>query len=87
MVAVEGATAIPGDGARPTETERARPTLPGARQNPETTRARGSWRGHEGNHQEVFSRLAATGQAATKNSFTNGEVPCSASVRTSAAMR
>src|SRR6266446_2108671 len=42
MVAVEGATTIPGDGAGPTETERARPTLPGARQKPETTRARGS---------------------------------------------
>src|SRR5580692_1553734 len=42
MVAVEGAATIPGDKGWPTETERARPALPGARQEPETTRARGS---------------------------------------------
>src|SRR6266853_2067257 len=42
MVAVEGAATIPGDGAGPAETERAKPALPGTRQKPETTRARGS---------------------------------------------
>jgi hypothetical protein len=42
MVAVEGAATIPGDGGGPTETERAKPALPGAGQKPETTRARGS---------------------------------------------
>ena len=42
LVAVEGAATIPGDGGRPTETERPKPTLSGADQKPETTRARGS---------------------------------------------
>ena len=42
MVAVEGAAKIPGDGGGQAETERAKPALPGARQKPETTRARGS---------------------------------------------
>jgi hypothetical protein len=41
MVTVEGAATIPRDGAGPAETERARPALPGARQKPETTTARG----------------------------------------------
>ena len=39
MVAVEGAATIPGNGAGPTETERAKPALPGARQKPETTQS------------------------------------------------
>jgi hypothetical protein len=42
MVAVEGATTISGDGTGQTATERPKPALPGARQKPETTRARGS---------------------------------------------
>jgi hypothetical protein len=42
MVAVEGAAALPDDGAGPTETKRPEPALPGARQEPETGRARGS---------------------------------------------
>src|SRR3977135_2768769 len=42
MVAVEGAATIPGHHSGQTETEWAKPALPGARQKPETTRARGS---------------------------------------------
>jgi hypothetical protein len=42
MVAVEGAATIPGDKGGPTEKERARPALPGAREKPETARTRGS---------------------------------------------
>ena len=42
MVAVEGAETIPGDGTGPAETEWAKPALPGARQEPQTTRAGGS---------------------------------------------
>ena len=42
MVALESPRDISGDGGVPTETERAKPALPGARQKPETTRARGS---------------------------------------------
>ena len=42
MVALEGAATIPGDEGRQAETERAKPALPGAREKPETTRARGS---------------------------------------------
>src|SRR5580700_7169300 len=42
VVAVEGAATIPSDGAGSAETERAKPTLPGTRQKPETTGARGS---------------------------------------------
>src|SRR6266568_1872916 len=42
MVAVEGAATIPGDSTGPAETEQAKRALPGARQKPETTGARGS---------------------------------------------
>src|ERR1700734_3864032 len=38
MVTVEGATTLSGDGGGPTETERAKPTLSGARQESDTTR-------------------------------------------------
>src|ERR1700688_2881832 len=48
--AMEGAAAIPGDDGGPTGTERPKPTLPGACPEPETPRARCSWRGREGNH-------------------------------------
>ena len=50
MVAVEGAATIPGDDGGHTETEQPKPALPGAGAEPETTRARGSWRGREGHH-------------------------------------
>jgi len=36
MGALEGAAAIPGNGGRPGETQRAKPTLSGADQKPET---------------------------------------------------
>jgi len=42
MVALEGAATIPGDEGGQAETEWAKPVLPGARQRPETSRARGS---------------------------------------------
>jgi hypothetical protein len=42
VVAVKGAATIPGDKGGPAEAERAKPMLPGARQEPESTRARGS---------------------------------------------
>ncbi len=42
MVALEGATTIPGDKGGQAETEPPEPVLPGARQEPETSRARGS---------------------------------------------
>src|SRR6266849_2256564 len=42
MVAMEGAATVPGEGSGPAETERPEPTLPGARQKPETSRARRS---------------------------------------------
>ena len=41
MVAVEGAGEIPGDEGGATETERSKPTLPGAGQKPETRTAKG----------------------------------------------
>jgi len=88
MVAMEGTAAIPGDEGGPTETERAKCALPGAGPPPETSRARGSWRGREGHHyKRVFSMIRATGQAATKGSCASGEVPCNASVRTRAGVR
>src|SRR5712692_4569741 len=40
MVALESPREISGDDGGPTETERRKPTLPGAHQKPETTRAR-----------------------------------------------
>jgi hypothetical protein len=42
MVAVEGPATLPGDGTGPAEAERAKPALPGAGQEAETTRARDS---------------------------------------------
>ena len=42
MVTMEGATTLSGDDGRPTEAERAKPALPGARQESDTTRTRGS---------------------------------------------
>jgi hypothetical protein len=41
VVAVEGPTTLPGNGGRPTETEWAKPALPGTGQKPETAGARG----------------------------------------------
>jgi hypothetical protein len=48
MVALEGAGKIPGDQGLQAATEGSKPTLPGAREKPESTRARGSSRGREG---------------------------------------
>jgi hypothetical protein len=87
MVAVEGAATIPGDGGGQAETEWPKPALPRAGPQPETPRARGSWRGREGNHSELFSSLVATGQAATRDSCASGAVPCNASARRRAGMR
>jgi hypothetical protein len=88
MVAVEGAATISGDKGGPTEKERARAALPGARQKPETTRARGSKRPREGNHYRTFfSIIAATGRAAMSDSSISGEVPYNASARTPAGAR
>jgi len=42
MVTVENAATIPGDDGRQAAAERAKPTLPRARQEPETIRATGS---------------------------------------------
>src|ERR1700674_4956778 len=42
MVALESPREISGDDGGPAETERAKPALPGARQKPETIKARGS---------------------------------------------
>jgi hypothetical protein len=65
MVALEGAGKIPGDQGLQAATERSKPTLPGAREKPETARARGSFRGREGHHYRTFfSTIRATGQAA-----------------------
>ena len=82
MVAPESPRKIPGNGGGPTKTERAKPALPRARQEPETTRASGSSRPCEGNHYGTFfSIIAATGRAATSTSRPSGEVPCSVFVR------
>ena len=88
VVASEGAADLPGDHGGPAETEGPKPALPGAGAEPPTTRARSSWRGSEGNHsRRFFSNIAATGQAARRDSRASGEVPCNASVRTRAGVR
>ena len=88
MVALEGPGKIPGDQGRPAATQRSKPALPGAREKPETARARGSSRGREGHHYRTFfSAMAATGLAAMRDSRRSGEVPCSTSVRPSADAR
>jgi hypothetical protein len=82
MVALEGPAPIPCNRSGPAETERPKPTLPGTRQKPETTRARGRWRGSEGNHyRRIFSGIPATGRAATNDSYGSGDLLCSVSAR------
>ena len=88
MVTLEGAATIPGDEGGQAETEQPEPVLPGARQKPENTRARGSYRGREGNHYGTFfSTILVTGRAATKDSCGRGEVPYNASVPMPAGVR
>jgi hypothetical protein len=41
VVALEGSAAIPGDGCRQGETQRAKPVLPAAGENPGSIRSRG----------------------------------------------
>jgi hypothetical protein len=88
MVALEGAGKIPGDQGLQTATERSKPTLPGAREKPETSRARGRSRGREGHrYRTFFSTVRATGLAATWGSSVCGEVLYNASARTTAGAR
>ena len=88
MVALEGPGKIPGDQGRQAATERSKPALPGAREKPETARARGSSRGREGHHYRTFfSTIRATGLAATWDSCVRGEVLYNASARTTAGER
>jgi len=88
MVAMESPRKVSADGGGPAETERSKPPLPGKGQEPESSRARGSYRAGEGNHyQAVFSIKSATGPAATRGSHKHGEVPYSDSVRTHAGER
>jgi hypothetical protein len=85
MVALEGAGKIPGDQGLQAATEGSKPTLPGAREKPESTRARGSSRGREGHrYRTFFSAIRATGLAATWGSCVHGEVLYNASARTTA---
>ena len=88
MVALEGAGKIPCDQGRQAATERSKPALPGARQEPETPWARGSSRGREGHHYRTFfSTIRVTGPAATWDSCVHGEVLYNASARQSAGER
>ena len=88
MVALEGAGKIPCDQGLQAATERSKPTLPGAREKPETARARGSSGGREGHHYRTFfSAMAATGLAAMRDSLRSDEVPYNASARTTAGKR
>ena len=88
MVAVEGATTIPGDDGGQRETERPERALSGASPAPETARAGSSWRRREGNHYRTFSSIiAVTDPAATRGSSASGEVPYSTSVRRPAGER
>jgi hypothetical protein len=67
---------------RARETERSKPALPGARQKPETIGIRGvDDPARVITTRIFFSIIAATGQAATRDSHVSGEVPCNASVR------
>jgi len=85
MVALEGAGKISDDQGLQAATERSKPTLPGACEKPETTRARGSSRGREGHHYRTFfSTIRATGLAATWGSCVHDEVLYNASARTTA---
>ena len=88
MVAKEGSGKIPGYGCGQPESERAKPPLPGSRQNPETTRKRSRSRDREGHHYRTFfSMPVATGPAAMKGSCGSGEVRCKGSVRKRAGVR
>jgi len=88
MVAMEGAGKIPGYGRGQPESERAKPPLPGTRQDPETTGKRSRSRDREGHHYRTFfSMPVATGPAAMKDSCGNREVRCKGSAHTRAGVR
>ena len=88
MVALEGPAKIPDHRRRQTETERAKPAVPGESQKPETSRAGRSRSGRrEGNHQRFFSTTVATAPAAMKDSFASHGRRCNDSARTSAGAR
>jgi hypothetical protein len=88
MVALEGTGKIPGDQGLQAASERSKPTLPGAREKPETVRVRSSSRGREGHpYRTFFSTIRATGLAATWDSCARGEVLYNASARTTAGER
>ena len=87
MVAVEGPGELSGHGDGQTETQRAKPALPGARQEPKTTSRRSRSGRREGNHSEVFSTLVVTGLAATRGSCVSGARRRNTSARTSAGVR
>jgi hypothetical protein len=88
MVALEGAAKIPCDEGLQAAAERSKPPLPGAREKPETGRARRSSRGREGHHYGTFfSTIRATGRAAMWDSSVGGEVLYNASARQSAGER
>jgi hypothetical protein len=88
MVALEGAGKISGNQGLQAATERSKPTLPGAREKPETARARGSSGGCEGHpYRTLFSTIRVTGLAVMRGSSTSGEVLYNASARTTAGER
>src|ERR1039457_5496454 len=68
LVAVEGPGEIPGHRDRQTETQRAKPALSGARQEPKTAGRRSRSRRREGNPYRVFLTPVVTGPAGTRGS-------------------
>jgi hypothetical protein len=87
VVAVEGAGELPGHGGGQRETQRAKPTIPAARQESKTTDRRSRSGRREGNHSEVFSMPVATGLAATPDSCASGARRRNTSARRNAGMR
>jgi hypothetical protein len=82
MVALEGPAELSGNQGGQTETQRAEPALPRARQKSPTNKgARSVCGGCEGNHQKIFSTAVATGPAATRASHISRDRRCNDSVR------
>jgi hypothetical protein len=88
MVAAEGPRKIPGDAGGQRKTERAKRTLPRARQRSKNTTEASSSRGREGHHyRSFFSMAAATGRDATRGSCAGGEARCNDSAPIRAGVR
>src|SRR4051812_9836848 len=82
MVALESSAELSSDSGGQRQAQRTEPAPSRTGQNPPSNRVRSGGSGdREGNHQRLFSTIVATGRAAIRDSWRNGDRHTSASVR------